>query len=209
MEDVQTKKITMELKKKPCHGNGLAKGYGCGKESYKRKYGICDSCLYDWYTTNEVGKIMFERLKIKNKKKSDNAFKSDLRQKLKTLSDYEAEAKKVFQKYIRLRDEGLNCISCNNPNPKDWSGGHYFPAGVYSGLIFDERNCHAQCNSYCNMYLSGNLSAYRIGLVNRYGKEFVEGLEADSIIKRNYKYTKYELIEIKKKYEAKIKELNG
>lgn len=198
----------MELKKKPCHGNGLAKGYGCGKESYKRKYGICDECLYSWYTTNEVGKIMFERLKIKNKKKSDNAFKSDLRQKLKTLSEYEAEAKKVFQKYIRMRDEEQNCISCGTNNAKSWHGSHFYSANLYSGLIFDERNVHKSCD-YCNVFLHGNLLEYRKGLLERYGSLFVEKLEADSVNKRVYKYTKDELIEIKNKYETKIKELNG
>jgi hypothetical protein len=199
------------MKPKICkRGINKAKDFdGCGKETFKLTFGLCDSCLYDFYTTDERGKVIFEKRKLKVKQTKDKAFKSDLRQKLKTLSDYEAEAKKVFQKYVRLRDSGLNCISCNNPNPKDWSGGHYFPAGVYSGLIFDERNCHAQCNSYCNMYLSGNLSAYRIGLVNRYGREFVEQLEADSIVKRNYKYTKEELIDIKNLYSAKIKEITN
>ena len=195
----------MQTKSKNCKGINLAKGYGCGKDTFKRTYGLCPSCLYDFYTNNENGKVIFEKRKLKVKTTKEKAFKSDLREKLKTLSEYEAEAKKVFQKWIRMRDSGKPCISCNNPNPKYWSGGHYFPAGVYSGLIFDERNCHAQCNSYCNMYLSGNLSAYRIGLVNRYGKEFVEQLEEDSIVKRNYKYTKSELIEIKNKYLAKIK----
>jgi len=198
----------MKTNPKPCNGINKAKGFkGCGKPTLHRTNGLCNSCLYDFYTTDERGKIIFAKRKIQVVSKREKAFKSDLRQKLKTLSDYEAEAKKSFQKWVRLRDAGKPCISCNNPNPKDISGGHYFPAGVYSGLIFDERNCHLQCNSYCNMYLSGNLSAYRIGLVNRYGKEFVEGLEDDSIKLRNYKYTKDELVAIKKKYDDNIKSL--
>jgi len=198
----------METKPKPCNGTNKAKGFkGCGKQSLKRTNGLCDSCLYDFYTTDERGKIIFAKRKIQVVSKREKAFKSDLRQKLKTLSDYEAEAKKSFQKWVRLRDNGLPCISCDNPNPKDWAGGHYFKAEVYSGLIFDERNCHAQCNSYCNMYRGGAQAEYRIGLVNRYGKDFVEGLENDSIKLRNYKYTKDELIQIKKKYDDKIKSL--
>ncbi|MFA9202356.1 MAG: recombination protein NinG, partial [Candidatus Nanopelagicaceae bacterium] len=87
-----------------------------------------------------------------NKLKANKAKKekSILKEKLKTLSDLEAEAKKSFQRYVRLRDKDLPCISCNNLNTNDWAGGHYFSAGIYSGLMFDERNCHKQCNTHCN-----------------------------------------------------------
>jgi len=197
----------MENKPKKCNGIGKANGFnGCQKQVVKRTFGLCDSCLYDFYTTDERGKIEFAKRKLKNHTIKEKSFKSDLRQKLKTLSEYEAEAKKSFQKWVRLRDRDMPCISCNNPNPTDEAGGHYFSAGMYSGLMFDERNCHKQCNTYCNKYLSGNLLEYRKGLIERYGYEFVAELELDSIKKRNYKYTKDELINIKNKYDAKIKE---
>jgi hypothetical protein len=38
--------------------------------------------------------------------------KAVLKDKLKTLSDYEKDAKKSFQHWIRLRDKNLPCISC-------------------------------------------------------------------------------------------------
>lgn len=145
-------------------------------------------------------------LSVKDKKWKEE--KKVMKESLKTLSDYEREAKDVFQRWVRLRDKGLPCISCDNGSPTDWSGGHYFPAGQYSGMIFDERNCHAQCNSHCNRYLSGNLVNYRMGLVNRYGEEFVKKLESDAILRRDYKYTKTELTDIKNKYLLKIKELS-
>jgi hypothetical protein len=144
----------------------------------------------------------------KNKAKSD--WKKEQKagyEKLKTLSQYEADAKKSFQKWVRLRDKDLPCISCDNPKPKDWAGGHYFPAGTYSGLIFDERNVHGQCNTYCNRNLHGNLIEYRKGLVKRYGLEFVEQLESEADEKRNYKYTKAELIAKKIQYDLLIKEM--
>jgi len=200
----------MEVKKKPCKPIGKAFGFeGCGIPHVKRTFGMCDSCLYNWYTTTELGKIEFEKRKIKIKSVKDKAFKSDLNDKIKTLSDYEAEAKKVFQKWVRLRDKDKPCKSCQNPRPSDWSGGHYFSAGKYSGLIFDERNCHAQCNTYCNKYLSGNLLEYRKNLVLEFGEEWMKQLEEDANRLRNYKYTKSELIDIKNKYLLKIKQLNG
>jgi hypothetical protein len=136
------------------------------------------------------------------------AEKAILRDKLKTLSQYEADAKKSFQKWVRMRDAGLPCISCGNLNTTDWAGGHFYSAGMYSGLMFDERNCHKQCNSHCNKFLSGNLLEYRKGLINRYGSEFVQQLDQISDEKRNYKYSKDELIAKKLKFDILIKELN-
>lgn len=143
------------------------------------------------------------------KQKIWNKEKKALKESLFSLSDYEREAKKVFQKWVRLRDKDLPCISCGNSKTNDWAGGHYYPAGMYSGLIFDERNCHKQCNTYCNKHLSGNLIEYRKGLIKRYGINFVEELEAIANEKRNYKYTKNELIAKKLQYEIKIKEIES
>jgi len=131
--------------------------------------------------------------------------KSILKDKLKTLGKYEAEAKKSFQKWIRMRDDKQPCISCGNINPTDWAGGHYFSAGKYSGFIFDERNCHKQCNSHCNKYLSGNLIEYRKGLIKRYGEDFIFQLESISDANRKYTYTRGELIDIANKYKLKLK----
>jgi len=141
----------------------------------------------------------------KEKKETKEKHK-EYREKTKTLTEYEAEAKKAFQHFIRLRDKDQPCISCGNNNPSDWCGSHYFAAGVYSGLMFDERNCHGACNTYCNKYLSGNLLEYRKGLIKRFGEDFVKQLEEDSNSKRDHKYTKNELIAKKLQYDLKIKE---
>jgi hypothetical protein len=133
--------------------------------------------------------------------------KSVIKNNIKTLSQYEADAKKSFQKWVRMRDADLPCISCGNTNATDWAGGHYYSAGKYSGFMFDERNCHKQCNSHCNKFLSGNLLEYRKGLIKRYGIEFVEQLESESDSIRDYKFTKEELIAKKLKYDILIKEI--
>jgi len=130
--------------------------------------------------------------------------KKETKEKLKSLSEYEAEAKKSFQKWIRLRDEGMPCISCGTPNPQDAHGSHYFEAGKYSGLIFNPINCHKSCKK-CNVFLSGNLLEYRKGLVERYGIAYVEKLESLSDESRCKKYTKEELIQVKKTYDNLIK----
>lgn len=167
------------------------------------------------YCQLEDCRIKYALVTISNKKLSDEKKKKQewskekiiLKEKLMTLSDYEREAKKSFQKWIRLRDDKLPCISCGNSKTIDWAGGHFYPAGIYSGLMFDERNCHKQCNTHCNKYLSGNLLEYRKGLIKRYGLELVEKLDIDADLKRNYKFTKQELIAKKLQYDIKIKQL--
>jgi hypothetical protein len=192
-----------------CDGINKAKGFdGCKKETHYRTNGLCDSCLIGFYFNDERGKIIYAKLKGSLHHKKEKAFKSDLRQKLKTLGDYEAEAKKSFQKWIRMRDEHRECISCGVGDNNLWDGGHYFKAELFSGLIFNENNCHKQCRK-CNRFLNGNEIQYRFGLIARYGIEFVENLESISNENRVYKYSKDELIEIKKTYDLKIKQLTN
>lgn len=195
-------------KEKPCKGIGISHGYGCGKLTMHRVNGLCKKDCYPyWLLNSENGKIKLAKSIIhakKETKKTENAFKSDLRAKLKTLAQFEAEAKKVFQKWVRMRDEGKECISCSNPNPKGFDAGHFKKAEIYSGVIFYERNVHAQC-SKCNRFLGGNELNYREGLVKRYGLDFINELETYANETRNYKFTKDELIEIKKRYNEKIR----
>jgi len=148
-----------------------------------------------------------KNLKLSKALKEWNAEKKIIKDKIKTLSEYEKDAKKSFQHWIRLRDKNLPCISCGNSNTTDWAGGHFYSAGMYSGFMFDERNVHKQCNTHCNKHLSGNLLEYRKGLIKRYGNAFVDELDSISDSKRNYKYTKAELIAKKLKYDIKIKEI--
>jgi len=155
-------------------------------------------------------KCAIQLAKNKQKEKEQKEWKAEkaiLKDKLKTLGQYEAEAKKAFQKWIRMRDDKQPCISCGNMKTTDWAGGHYFSAGKYSGLMFDERNCHKQCNTHCNKFLAGNLLEYRKGLIKRYGIEFVEQLESESDSKRDYKFTKAELISKKLKYDILVKQM--
>lgn len=130
------------------------------------------------------------------------------KEKLKTRGDHIREAQQVFNQFIRLRDKlaGHACISSGRP--LDWNGnavdaGHFRSRGSAPHLRFDERNCHAQ-SKHDNRYLSGSVTAYRVGLIDRIGLEAVEALEADQSVKS---YTIEELQAIKKHYRAKVREL--
>ena len=105
------------------------------------------------------------------------------RERLKTRREHMAEAQAVFNVYIRERDAGLPCISCDSqPNDNDlitgsrWDAGHYRSIGACPELRFEPLNVHRQCVK-CNRNLSGNAVEYRIRLVRRIGADQVEWLE--------------------------------
>jgi len=70
-----------------------------------------------------------------------------------------------------------------------------------------ENLCHKSCKK-CNVFLSGNLLEYRKGLIERYGVAYVEKLESLADSGRYKKYTKEELIQVKKTYDSLIKQLD-
>lgn len=204
--------MSIEKKKKPCKGNHNSNHFkGCGELTYAYKYGLCKPCFIEWcYSTGEGSKWIKKNLIPQAKKevrKKQKEQDKKTREKLKTLTQVEQEARKPFQKFIRLRDQDKPCPSCGTYTSDIWDGGHFYKAEIYSGLIFDERNCHKQCRK-CNKYLNGNENNYRLGLIERYGEAFVLQLDADAIQKRDYKYTRQELNEIKKKYLEKIRKFN-
>ncbi len=106
------------------------------------------------------------------------------------------KAQKVFNAYIRKRDEGRPCISCGKEGNQ---AGHYFTVKQFSALRYNEKNCWLQC-SYCNLYAHGNQAMYRIGLVARIGEDKVKQLEQLAHDNRIKKWTREELNEIIEKY---------
>jgi len=113
-----------------------------------------------------------------------------------TLPKLTAKAQKVFNAWIRKRDEYKGCISCGSEIDH---AGHYFSAGHYSALRFEETNVHGQCLR-CNNFMHGNLINYRFGLITRYGEDYVKELESKSINKLK-KWSREELEDIVKKYK--------
>jgi len=195
----------MMQKEKPCKGINKARMVkGCGKITLYRTFGLCASCLSDFLFNYDAGKFIFNKINLKVKSDKDKAFKSDLRAKLKTIGEYKAEARKSFQKWIRLRDSDKSCISCNSSTADVFDGGHFYKAEVYSGLIFNENNCHKQCRK-CNRFMNGNELNFRKGLIARYGIDYVINLDSICDINRVKKYTKEELIAKKLQYDIKIK----
>jgi hypothetical protein len=151
-------------------------------------------CLKD-----ECVRAFVEEAKAAQWKKTKVKLKNDL----KTTTDWLKEAQKVFNTFIRVRDDGLNCISCDKP-PKKKNCGHYFSQGGHANVRFDEDNCHLQCE-HCNTFLSGNLLNYQIGIEKRIGAQRLIELQGRAHEIR--KYTADELKEIILIYKKKIAEL--
>lgn len=140
--------------------------------------------------------------------KKEKERKKELKEKLKTVSDYRKDARYWFQRYIRIRDLGKTCISCNTllTDIRDYDAGHYFNAKSYPTLLFDEFNVSGQCK-FCNDHLSGNLIAYRKGLINRYGVDVLINLDLKAEDKKTRTLTKEYYIEISNKYKEIVKTL--
>lgn len=200
------------ISKKKCKGHGKCRGIeGCGNmtDVKTRKYGLCPSCFWEWMLTNENGKIYREkqfiprvkRLTEKEKRKKSR----EKKESLKSIQRLIQEARKPFQKFIRLRDMNRGCISCNDVNAEIWDAGHYYKAELFSGLIFDESNCHKQCKK-CNTFLNGNEAEYIKGLYERYGTEYVKSLTGKANAARKYKFSREELAEIKSYYRKKVRD---
>lgn len=114
------------------------------------------------------------------------------------------QAQSKFNEFIRLRDKGQPCISCDAPDTgvqRDAS--HYRSVGACSYLRFNENNVWAACIP-CNRHASGNLIEYRIRLVKKIGLEAVEKLENAPRLRR---WTLDELREIYTTYQKKINNL--
>ena len=156
---------------------------------FNHKFCLKDECI----------KAFVEEVKVKQWKETKTRMKTDL----KTTQDWLKEAQSIFNKYIRLRDEGLLCVSCNTI-PKKKNAGHYFSSGGHSNVRFDEDNVHLQCE-HCNTYLSGNLLNYQIGIEKRIGAEKL--IELQGKAHKEKKWSVEELKELIRVYKNKVKQL--
>lgn len=82
----------------------------------------------------------------------------------------------VFNAYIRERDKGKACISCNKVLTENYDAGHFYCVSSYPNLQFNELNVHGQCKN-CNQFKDGNIEVYRRNLINRIGSANFERLE--------------------------------
>lgn len=131
--------------------------------------------------------------------------------KPKKLTYYKKRAWDQFSRYIRLRDSQngyAKCCSCEFL--AEWrllQAGH-FVAGRNNSILFDERNCHAQCVG-CNFFGKNSRSYgnYFQFMKAHYGLQVIDELITLSNKTVNYEREDYQAIEEKYKNLAnKIEE---
>jgi hypothetical protein len=166
----------------------------------------------DWCSPEcavKIAKFKLDKKLAKEKTQDKHQTRAQL-EALKTIPMLKREAQTSFNAWIRARSkaEGHVCISCGSE--LDWDGrrggmvdaGHLRSVGAADHLRYNPDNCWAQCK-HCNRDLSGNVIAYRMGLVQRIGLARVETLENNNEV---HKWTRDELRCIREIYRSKIKE---
>lgn len=144
-----------------------------------------------------------EKLKQTQKRESNDRLKR-LKNELKTRSTLKNELQRIFNQFIRIRDQHEPCISCGCKLPEKYDAGHFYSVGSYPNLRFNELNVHAQCVE-CNHHKCGNVHEYRIGLIQRIGLDQMDQLE--QIKNHPLRLSKPEIMELVKIYRSKIREL--
>lgn len=169
----------------------------CGKE-YQPQQSFqkwCSpQCGFELSQRNIEKKVKAERLEFKRKVKSNDR---------SALTDRTQEA---CNAYIRERDKHQPCISCGTRKTDiQYHAGHYKSRGSNPALRFHPDNIHKQC-ARCNNFQSGNITEYRINLVNKIGLPMVEWLEQDH---PPQKLTLEDLTDIRDWYKHKLKLLKA
>jgi hypothetical protein len=159
---------------------------------FNMKYCLNDECVRVWV----------ESEKEKVWKKTKAKMKNDL----ETIQELIKATQIIFNKYIRLRDKGQVCISCQKPINGVKHASHYLSAGGHSIVRFHEDNVWVSCYK-CNVMLSGNQIEYRKALIDKIGIKQIEWLENNG--NKEKKWTKDELKELMQKYKLKCKQLEN
>lgn len=169
----------------------------------------CKYCRSEFTPYTSLQKNCFHDLCVKamikeHEVKQWNKKKVKLKKDLMTASDWLKIAQTTFNKFIRLRDAGLPCISCGEKINGVKHASHFFSAGGHSNLRFHEDNVFTSCFK-CNVMLSGNQLEYRKRLIDKIGSERVQWLEDNSHVVKKWEID--ELKELIKIYKEKTNHL--
>ncbi|WP_299076464.1 recombination protein NinG [uncultured Paraglaciecola sp.] len=135
--------------------------------------------------------------------KADRREAAEYRARTKPKKSLLTEAQRAFNSYIRMRDSGAPCISCELfKNHSSLSGhamdaGHWYGVGAHPELRFTLWNVRPQCVA-CNRDLSGHPHGYENGLLKRFGREWVEGRKQQARDKQPNHYSRDDLRRIKR-----------
>ena len=115
------------------------------------------------------------------------------------------QAQIAVNKYVRLRDKGLACISCDKPDngKHQRHASHYKSVGSNSALRFNLWNISASC-SQCNSWKSGNIGEYTPRLIEKIGQEKYDWILTQN---HNVKYSSEYLMRLAKVFRKRARVL--
>lgn len=170
---------------KKCQGTKHqgTKGWGCGKIVKKRTYGLGEECkcYQKWLLNSELGKIKISKLALKvqaprikaNKEFETAKIEAKSKKSLRTALEY---TKKVVHAYVRERDKGKPCVTCETPWNVTFQAGHCYKAETFTSIKFHLSNINGQCVQ-CNIHYEGRPQEYLLKLPKRIGVEEFRNLE--------------------------------
>ena len=146
----------------------------------------------------------------KKKKKEKPMPLFDGKVKIQRRTDYIKKLDRVFSEFIRLRDTMPNgmfrCISCGKIKPYSQADCGHYHSRTHMSTRFDEENANAECRS-CNRFCADHLVGYRKNLIAKIGEHRYNVLEWRA--HQTKKWSDFELKELIKNYQSKIKDLKG
>ena len=197
----------------------VCRNKACGNK-FKPEFPFQKGCCRDCMVIIGMDAVQRQRDKAAAKRKKEivEAERED-RKKLRARKeairprgDHVRAAQSWFNRFIRLRDHGCSCISCDRPFQAShyikgqlFDAGHYRSVGASPELRFEELNVHLQCVR-CNRELSGNVVEYRRRLLVKIGAKALDWLEGPHEAKH---YTIEDLKQIAATYRRKCKELKA
>jgi hypothetical protein len=156
------------LKEKPCKGLGIAKGYGCGKLTLHRVYGLCKmfGCYSDWLLNSENGKIKLNKSLLKASKPIFDKVKAK-----ENTTDWNKKLQTKINLIVRLIDKNQKCLA-KEKLANQMHAGHVFSRGSNPMLRFNLHNIHRQ--SAQSNHFQNEDGLFREGIVKEYGKDYFE-----------------------------------
>ena len=125
------------MESKLCANKECKQGNFGKRKRFEPRTTMQEVCCYECLTEFRKSKIYKQKEQARIRKENKANIKQ-IRESLKTQSDYLKDLQKVFNQYIRLRDADLPCISCQKPTRKgNEDAGHFYPT-TKSALRFNE-----------------------------------------------------------------------
>lgn len=178
----------IKTKERKCKPVGKAKGFdSCGDVKLPYLYGMCHRCAMRWAYSTPEGEVFLKSIQIRAKtvvqkeaKKEQSIKKEENRQKKIELLRPDAYRAKYVQPVIneiaRLIDYGQPCLATGLYDNK-MNAGHYMSVASNRTICLNLHNLHNQ-SFESNHWKSGDNLKYRQGLIDTYGIEYLEKVEA-------------------------------